>query len=69
MGKDNNLSCPNCEALQDTFVDADLEMYIRVGTANVQIIACPVHARALIQTYRKGLDQLQKEMETSDGTN
>jgi hypothetical protein len=55
------MSCANCEALQETFVDGDNEIYVRVGIANVQIIACPVHAKALIDTYRKGLDQLSKE--------
>jgi hypothetical protein len=60
------MSCPNCEALQDTFTSADDETYIRVGISNVQIIACPIHARALIDTYRKGLDQLQKEENGTD---
>lgn len=55
------MSCDNCEKIQETFVDSENEIYIRVGIANVQIIACPVHSRALIDTYRKGLDKIQEE--------
>lgn len=60
------MSCLECEKIQDTFVNTDDEIYIRVGTGNVQIIACSTHAQALIQTYRKGLEQIERE---ENGTN
>lgn len=59
------MSCPNCEELQDSNPFNLPEIFIRVGTGNVQIIACNVHAKALIDTYKKGLEQLEKE---HDGT-
>jgi hypothetical protein len=51
--------CGNCERAQETFVD---ETYIRVGTANVQLVGCRVHTKALIDIYRKGLDKLNEEI-------
>lgn len=55
------MSCDNCEKIQETFVDPELEVYIRVGISNVQIVACPAHAQALIDIYRKGLSKIQEE--------
>ena len=60
------MSCPECERIQESFTDSENEIYIRVGTANVQIVGCPAHAQALIITYRKGLEQLQKEENGTD---
>jgi hypothetical protein len=65
--KEKNVSCADCEKCQETFVDSENEIYIRVGIANVQIIACKVHAKALIDIYRKGLETIQNGTNESRG--
>jgi hypothetical protein len=51
--------CGDCERAQEIFSD---EVYIRVGIANVQLVGCRVHTKALIDIYRKGLDKLNEEI-------
>ncbi len=47
------MSCEECERKWQTL---DETIVIRVGRANVHIIACQEHGRQLIEIYRRGLD-------------
>jgi hypothetical protein len=54
------VSCELCNQVQDDYDKGDPakypigQYYIRVGTGNVQIVACDIHTRQTMEAIRKG---------------
>jgi hypothetical protein len=57
MAEKIQMSCDDCEIIQDEWTkwtnDSFLQVYIRVGNANIQVIGCDKHLKDLSDLLRK----------------